>query len=91
MVKELQPKSDFIVLLSHLGYPKDLELAQAVSGIHLIVGAHTGMNLVYPPLIRDTILLQTATKGMGGSWTQRPENGACVTLTKRSLENNSEV
>jgi 2',3'-cyclic-nucleotide 2'-phosphodiesterase (5'-nucleotidase family) len=64
MVKELQPKTDFIFLLSHLGYPKDLELAQAVSGIHLIFGAHTGMNLVYPPVVKNTILLQTASKGM---------------------------
>jgi len=64
MVKELQPKTDFIFLLSHLGYPKDLELAQAVSGIHLIIGAHTGMNLVYPPVVKNTILLQTASKGM---------------------------
>jgi 2',3'-cyclic-nucleotide 2'-phosphodiesterase (5'-nucleotidase family) len=64
MVKELQPKTDFIFLLSHLGYPKDMELAQAVSGIHLIIGAHTGMNLVYPPVVKNTILLQTASKGM---------------------------
>jgi len=64
MVKELQPKTDFIFLLSHLGYPKDLELAQAVSGIHLIFGGHTGMNLVYPPVVKNTILLQTASKGM---------------------------
>jgi 2',3'-cyclic-nucleotide 2'-phosphodiesterase (5'-nucleotidase family) len=64
MVKELQPKTDFIFLLSHLGYPKDMELAQAVSGIHLIIGAHTGMNLVNPPVVKNTILLQTASKGM---------------------------
>jgi 2',3'-cyclic-nucleotide 2'-phosphodiesterase (5'-nucleotidase family) len=64
MVKELQPKTDFIFLLSHLGYPKDMELAQAVSGIHVIIGAHTGMNLVYPPVVKNTILLQTASKGM---------------------------
>jgi len=64
MVKELQPKTDFIFLLSHLGYPKDLELAQAVSGIHVIIGAHTGMNLVYPPVVKNTVVLQTASKGM---------------------------
>jgi len=64
MIKELQPKTDFIFLLSHLGYPKDMELAQAVSGIHVIIGAHTGMNLVYPPVVKNTILLQTASKGM---------------------------
>jgi 2',3'-cyclic-nucleotide 2'-phosphodiesterase (5'-nucleotidase family) len=92
MVKELQSKSDFIVLLSHLGYPKDVELAQTVSGIHLIVGAHTGMNLVYPPVIKDTILLQTATKGMYVGkldlTLQKNGGGFYNTTTKRSLENN---
>jgi len=92
MVKELQSKSDFIVLLSHLGYPRDMELAQAISGIHFIVGAHTGMNLVYPPLIKDTILLQTATKGMyTGKLDLNVQNNASGfynAATKRSLENN---
>jgi len=92
MVKELQSKSDFIILLSHLGYPKDVELAQAISGIHFIVGAHTGMNLIYPPLIKDTILLQTATKGMyAGKLDLNIQNNAggfYNTTTKRSLENN---
>jgi 2',3'-cyclic-nucleotide 2'-phosphodiesterase (5'-nucleotidase family) len=65
MVKELQPKTDLIILLSHLGYPKDNELAQAVSGIHLIIGSHTGMNLLHPGLINNkTIILQTSPKGM---------------------------
>ena len=64
MVKELQPKTDLIILLSHLGYPKDMELAQKVPGIHLIVGSHTGIHLAYPPPIKNTIILQTAPKGM---------------------------
>ena len=92
MVKELQPKTDFIFLLSHLGYPKDLELAQAVSGIHLIFGGHTGMNLVYPPVVRNTILLQTASKGMYvGRLDLRILNDDLSFFfnvsTKRSLEN----
>ena len=65
MVKELQPKTDLIILLSHLGYPKDMELAQTVSGIQLIIGSHTGINLPHPPLINNkTIILQTSPKGM---------------------------
>ena len=67
MVKELQPKSDLIILLSHLSYPKDVELAQNTSGIHLIVGGHTGANLLYPPTIKNTYLLQTAPKGLYGA------------------------
>ena len=68
MVKELQPKTDLIVLLSHLSYPKDMELAQTVPGIHLIVGGHTGINLPHPPIINQhTVILQTAAKGMYGA------------------------
>ena len=67
MVKELQPKSDLIILLSHLSYPKDVELAQNTSGIHLIIGGHTGANLLYPPTIKNTYLLQTAPKGLYGA------------------------
>jgi 2',3'-cyclic-nucleotide 2'-phosphodiesterase (5'-nucleotidase family) len=64
MVKELQPKTDLLILLSHLGYPKDVELAQIVPGIHLIVGSHTGLNLINPHIIKNTIILQTPPRGM---------------------------
>ncbi len=64
MVRELQPKTDLIILLSHLSYPKDVETAQTVSGIHFILGSHTGANLIYPSFIKNTYILQTAPKGM---------------------------
>jgi 5'-nucleotidase/UDP-sugar diphosphatase len=65
MVKELQPKTDLVILLSHLGYQKDIELAQAISGINFIMGSHTGINLSYPPTTNNkTTILQTAPKGM---------------------------
>jgi 2',3'-cyclic-nucleotide 2'-phosphodiesterase (5'-nucleotidase family) len=67
MIKELQPKTNLIILLSHLSYPKDVELAQNTSGIQLIIGGHTGANLLYPPMIKNTYLLQTAPKGMYGA------------------------
>jgi hypothetical protein len=66
MVKELQPKTDLIILLSHLGYPKDVELAQAVPGIHIIVGGHTGVNLPHPPVIKNSLIVQMAPKGLYG-------------------------
>jgi 2',3'-cyclic-nucleotide 2'-phosphodiesterase (5'-nucleotidase family) len=64
MVKKLQPRTDLIILLSHLSYPKDVELAQAVQGIHFIIGSHTGANLIRPALIKNTYIFQTASKGM---------------------------
>ena len=66
MIKELQPKTDLIILLSHLSYQKDVELAQTVQGIHLIVGSHTGMNLVNP----------TSHKRIQSS--SRPHPGECM-------------
>ena len=92
MVKELQPKTDLIILLSHLGYPKDVELAQIVPGIHLIVGSHTGLNLVNPPVIKNTIILQTPPRGMYAGRLDltlvNGESGFYNIATKRSMENN---
>ncbi|MEI9479972.1 MAG: hypothetical protein WCO26_25840 [Deltaproteobacteria bacterium] len=92
MVKELQPKTDLILLLSHLGYPKDMELGQTVSGIHLIVGGHTGMNLTYPPVVRTTVILQTGAKGMYAARFNLMVYASNIAFynaaTKRSLESN---
>lgn len=92
MVRELQPKTDLIILLSHLGYQKDMELAQTVSGIHLIVGSHSGIQLSYPPVINNTILLHTSPKGMYAGKLDltfyNKELSFYNTLTKRSMESN---
>lgn len=63
IVSTLREKADFVILLSHLGYPKDLELARNVKGINVIVGGHTGINLSHPRIIRNTVVLQVAKKG----------------------------
>jgi len=92
MVKELQPKTDLIILLSHLGYPKDVELLQTVSGIHFILGSHTGINFAYPPIMNKTTILQTASKGMYAGrlditfYNQEPF--FYNTVTRRSMEHN---
>ena len=65
MVAELKPKTDLIILLSHLGYAKDLELAQTVQGIHVIVGGHNGMILPNPPAV-NAIIVQAGSRGMFG-------------------------
>ena len=92
MVKELKPKADLVILLSHLGYAKDLELAQSVQGINMIVGGHTGINLVYPLLIKNTIILQTASRGMFAARLEllfhNDEPVFYNSATKVSLENN---
>ena len=92
MVKELQPKTDLIILLSHLSYPKDMEFAQAVSGIHLIVGGHTGMHLAFPPIVKNSVILQTGLKGMYAARFHLTFNdgeaGFYNVQTKRSLQDN---
>jgi 5'-nucleotidase len=92
MVKELKPKTDLIILMSHLGYAKDIELAQAVQGINIIVGAHTGINLISPQVIKNTIILQTASQGKFGGrldlFFHNNEPTFYNLATKLSLENN---
>ncbi|NIS71804.1 MAG: hypothetical protein GTO12_23585 [Proteobacteria bacterium] len=63
VISELKETTDFTVLLSHLGYPKDLELAKELDGINVIVGGHTGINLNYPRIVRNTVILQVANRG----------------------------
>jgi 2',3'-cyclic-nucleotide 2'-phosphodiesterase (5'-nucleotidase family) len=80
-----------ILLLSHLGYPKDVELVQTVAGIHIVVGGHTGVNLTNPPVIKNTLIVQSASKGMYATQLNvtlldRGNTFYNVT-TKRSLEN----
>jgi len=64
IIGELGPQTDFIILLSHLSYPKDVELAQKISGVHIIIGGHTGVDLTNPPVIKNTIIVQNSSKGM---------------------------
>ena len=64
MIKELGPKTDLIILLSHQGYPKDVELAHKVSGIHIVSGGHSGVDLNNPPVIKNTLIVQNLPKGM---------------------------
>ena len=64
MIRELGPQTDLLILLSHLSYPKDVELAQKISGIPIIIGGHTGVDLTNPPVIKNTVILQNASKGM---------------------------
>ena len=90
--KQLSSQTDFIILLSHLGYPKDIELSQAVQGIHIIVGGHSGVHLSNPPIFKDTIILQTSSKGMYAArldLTLLNNKASFYNITtKRSLESN---
>lgn len=47
-LKEMRPRTDIIVALTHLGYKNDLELAKKTAGIDLIVGGHSHTELFKP-------------------------------------------
>lgn len=66
VVRELGPQTDLVILLSHLSYPKDVEFAQKISGIPIIIGGHTGVDLTNPPVIKNTVIVQNSSKGMYG-------------------------
>jgi 5'-nucleotidase len=92
MLKELQPKTNLIILLSHLGYNKDIELVQTIKGIHVLVGGHTGINFTTHPLTYNTIILQTASKGMYAGRLNLTlynyEQAFCDTKNRQTLEQN---
>ncbi|MSP54212.1 MAG: bifunctional metallophosphatase/5'-nucleotidase [Myxococcales bacterium] len=54
----LDPQTDLIVVLSHIGVERDQTLASEVSGIDLIVGAHSHTRLTSALRIGDTYVVQ---------------------------------
>ncbi len=90
IVKEVGPRTDLIILLSHLGYANDVGLAQAIQGIHVIVGSHSGNHLIVPSIVNNTVVVQTALKGMFGGrldvTVSNNNNTFYNTATKYSLE-----
>lgn len=92
IVKELKLQADQIILLSHLGYAKDIELAQTLQGINIIIGGHNGINLISPPVNKNTIILQNASRGMFGAridlFFYNHEPTFYNSATKTSLESN---
>jgi 5'-nucleotidase / UDP-sugar diphosphatase len=55
---ELRGKVDLIVVLSHIGYLADLDLARNVRGIDVIVGGHSHTRLETPVRVGRTIIVQ---------------------------------
>ncbi len=58
LVPEVEKQCDLVVVLSHVGFKPDLELARIVSGIDLIVGAHTHTLVPEPVLVGETLVVQ---------------------------------
>lgn len=59
-VNRLDPLTDVIVVLSHIGVDEDQRLANEVKGIDLIVGGHSHTRLTRPIHVGDTWIVQAA-------------------------------
>lgn len=57
-VERLDPVTDLIVVLSHIGRDSDERLARYVPGIDLIVGGHSHTRMYEPARVNDTWIVQ---------------------------------
>ncbi|HYA14255.1 MAG TPA: bifunctional UDP-sugar hydrolase/5'-nucleotidase [Syntrophales bacterium] len=65
LIKKVRDEgAKLIIVLSHLGLDADKEIAQRVSGIHVIVGGHSHTALETPVVIGDTIIVQAGYNGL---------------------------
>ena len=58
-----EEKADLTVVISHLGFPQDLKLAEQVPGIDVLLSAHTHNRLDAPALVGRTIVIQSGSHG----------------------------
>ncbi len=58
-----QEKADLVVLISHLGFPQDMKLAEEVKGIDVLLSGHTHNRLDRPVRVNDTLIIQSGCHG----------------------------
>jgi 5'-nucleotidase len=63
IVETIRPQVDVVVVLSHLGYNFDVELARSTRGIDVILGGHTHTYLPDGEMINQTLVCQTGKFG----------------------------
>lgn len=62
-VLRTQEKADLIVLVSHLGFPQDIQLLSEVEGIDICLSGHTHNRLSKPVLQGKTLVIQSGCHG----------------------------
>jgi 2',3'-cyclic-nucleotide 2'-phosphodiesterase (5'-nucleotidase family) len=73
----LDPDTDLLVLLSHIGLDADRRLAEKVEGLDLIVGGHSHTHLSIPEQVNGTWIVQAGSYGRSmGQVTLSVENDA---------------
>lgn len=65
---EVRAKSDFVIILSHLGVDGDRDLAEVIPGLGIIIGGHSGWASVEPVEINGNIIVRP---GQGGEYIGR--------------------
>ncbi len=63
LMKELRKKADLVIVLSHMGLPEDEKLAQAVTGIDLIIGGHSHTYMEAVEMVNGVPIFQAFTGG----------------------------
>ena len=61
-LKHIQ-KVDLIVVLSHLGFPQDVKLAEETEGIDILLSAHTHNRMFEPANVNGAIIMQSGCHG----------------------------
>jgi 2',3'-cyclic-nucleotide 2'-phosphodiesterase (5'-nucleotidase family) len=83
-VRELRGKNNIIVVLSHIGFSADTDLAMKVDGIDIIVGGHSHTKIEKPALIGKTFVVQAFEHGKAlGVLDLTLENGRIVQVGGR--------
>jgi S-sulfosulfanyl-L-cysteine sulfohydrolase len=54
---------DLVIVISHLGFPQEMKLAHTVSGIDVLLSAHTHNRLWTPARVNDTLVIQSGSHG----------------------------
>ena len=62
-VQALREEADVVVLLSHLGFPQDLQLARDVEGIDVVLSGHTHNRTYDPVRVGETWVMQSGCHG----------------------------
>jgi len=83
-VRELRGKSNIIVVLSHIGFSADSNLARKVDGIDVIIGGHSHTKVDKPVLIGKTFIGQAFEHGkVLGVLDLTVKNGSIVRVSSR--------
>lgn len=63
-VPELRAQCDFVIALTHIGYPLDIQLAATVPGIDVIIGGDSHTWIPKPTVVKQTIICQAGEWGV---------------------------